>query len=350
MTRREALLLGGSAAVSLILLEGGLRVAGFRYARHPVAMRYAASIAKAGVEPSLHRKRFRIEYRLDRDLLWRPVPASGVTNSEGFLGPEWSGPKSKPRLATLGDSCTVAGETPYPERLRALLPGWEVWNAGVGSWSSYQGLRLLETRLLAHRPDVVTVYFGWNDHWSAWSVPDKEFSADLDRRWRRMKLVESSRVLQGLSFAVDKAAGPAGPRRGAPPRVSLEDYGSNLRRIVALCRASGARPILLTAPSSLKPEHPVARALVEESLNFDDAARLPATHEAYNAVVRAVAAETGAGLVDLAEAFAGAPELFTDGIHLSAAGHALAARLIAKGLSKRDASVILPGPITLLRR
>lgn len=343
-------MLGGSVLVALFLLEGGLRVAGFRYAHHPVAMRYAASIAKAGVEPSLHEKRFRIEYRLDRELLWRPVPAPGVTNSEGFLGPEWGGAKSKPRLATLGDSCTVAGETPYPERLRALLPGWEVWNAGVGSWSSYQGLKLLETRLLARKPDAVTVYFGWNDHWSAWSAPDKDFSADLDRRWRRLKLAESSRVLQAVSFVLDKTAGPPGPRRGAPPRVSLEDYGANLRRIVAACRAAGARPLLLTAPSSLTPEHPVARALVEESRNFDDAARLPATHEAYNAAVRDVAAETGADLVDLAADFAGAPELFTDGIHLSARGHERAASLIAKGLSKRDASVILPGPITLLRR
>lgn len=336
MTRRDALLLGSSIVASALLLEAGLRVAGFRYARHPVAMRYAASIAKAGVEPSLHRKRFRIDYRLDRDLLWRPVPAPGVTNSEGFLGPEWIGAKSKPRLVTLGDSCTVAGETPYPERLRALLPGWEVWNAGVGSWSSYQGLKLLETRLLAHKPDVVSVYFGWNDHWLAWSASDKDFSADLDRRWRRMRLVESSRVLQALSFAADKASGPAGPRRGAPPRVSLEDYGANLRRIVALCRAAGAKPLLLTAPSSLTPGHPVVRALVEQSRNFDDPARLPATHEAYNAVVREVAAETGAGLVDLAEVFAREPEpagQFTDGIHLSARGHAAAARLIAKALA-----------------
>ncbi|MDX6769645.1 MAG: GDSL-type esterase/lipase family protein [Elusimicrobiota bacterium] len=338
MTRRDALLVAASLAAGLGLAEAGLRLAGFRYAHHPVAMRYAASIAGAGVEPSLHARRFRVEYRLDRELLWRPVAAPGVTNSEGFLGPEWTGAKTKPRLVALGDSCTVAGETPYPERLRALLPGWEVWNAGVGSWSSYQGLRLLETRLLARRPDAVTVYFGWNDHWLSWSAPDKEFSADLDRRWRRAKALEASRVAQALLFARDRLSGPPGPRRGAPPRVSLEDYGENLRRIVAACRSAGARPLLLTAPSGLTPEHPVARALVEGSRNFDDAERLPAVHESYNAVVRAVAARSGATLVDLAADFDGArdaAELFTDGIHLSPRGHERAARLIAAAALKK---------------
>lgn len=335
MTRRDALLLGSAIVLSLAGSELALRASGFRYAHHPVAMRYAVSVARAGVEPSLHEKRFRVDYVLDRELLWRPRPAPGVTNSEGFLGPEWSGPKHKPRLIALGDSCTVAGETPYPERLRALLPGWEVWNAGVGSWSSYQGLRLLETRLLRHKPDVVTVYFGWNDHWLSWAAPDKALSAELDRQWRRKRLLESSRLLQGALMLRDRAAGQAGPRRGAPPRVALEDYAENLRRIVALCRAAGAKPVLLTAPSSLTPEHPVTRLLVERSRNFDDAARLPAVHEAYNERVRAVAAETGAALVDLAAAFArrgDADSLFTDGIHLSSKGHALAARLIVSAL------------------
>lgn len=336
MTRREPLLLAASCAFSLLLLEGGLRAGGFRYAHYPVAMRYAASVAKAGVETADHRRRFKLEYGLDRELLWRPKPAAGLTNSRGFLGPQWEGAKKGPRLAALGDSCTVAGAAPYPERLRALLPGWEVWNAGVGSWSSYQGRRLLETELLALRPDVVTVYFGWNDHWSSWAAPDKELAAELDRGWRRRLLAERVRLLQAWHFARDRLGGRAGPAKGAPPRVSLEDYADNLRAIVAACGAAGARPVLLTAPSGLTPGHPVARRLVEESRNFEDASRLPAVHESYNAVARRVASETGAQLVDLAADFArekDADALFTDGIHLSPAGHERAARLLARAVA-----------------
>lgn len=331
MKRRDALLPAVSCAAAVLLLEGGLRLGGFRYARYPVAMRYAASVASAGVETADHRRRFRVEYGLDRELLWRPKPAPGLTNSRGFLGPEWEGVKRGKRLIALGDSCTVAGASPYPERLAALLPGWQVWNAGVGSWSSYQGRRLLETELLALRPDVVTVYFGWNDHWLAWGAPDKELAAELDRAWRRRLLAERFRVLQAWHFVRDRLSGPVGPPRGAPPRVSLEDYAANLRAIVAATRAAGALPVLVTAPSGLTPGHPVARRLVEESRNFDDAARLPAVHEAYNGAVRAVAAETGAALADLAREFAAEPpeRLFSDGIHLSPEGHRLAARRIA---------------------
>lgn len=318
--------------------EGGLRLAGFRYAHYPVSMRYVSSIARAGAEQTQRQKRFRIDYALDHDLLWRPIPSPGVTNSEGFIGPEWRREKDgRRRLIALGDSCTVAGEDPYPSILDRSLPGWEVLNAGVGSWSSYQGLRLLRGRLLAYRPDAVTVYFGWNDHWLAWAAPDKELSALLDRQWKVLRLVERSRLLQALLKAADALRGGAAPKDpGArPARVSEDDYESNLRQIVAAIGEAGARPILVTAPSALTPEHPTTLLLCRQTRNFGDPARLPQVHAAYNERVRRVAKETGAALVDLEAAFArrrDAAGLFTDGIHLSAEGHAAAAALLRQAL------------------
>ncbi|MEK9145825.1 MAG: SGNH/GDSL hydrolase family protein, partial [Elusimicrobiota bacterium] len=326
---------------SLALLLGVemlLRWGGFRYAHIPVSMRYVSTLARIGTEQTLHKRRFHIDYALDRTLLWKPVPNLGITNSEGFLGPEWRGGKGPlRRLIALGDSCTVAGEDPYPALLGRSLSGWEVWNAGVGSWSSFQGLQLLRTRLSSYRPDAVTVYFGWNDHWLAWAAPDKELSSLLDRQWRLLKLVERSRLLQALLKAANvlRAGGKPGPPDFAPYRVSEEDYEANLRGIVGAVRAAGGRPLLLTAPSALTPGHPTTISLCRTTRNFDDPARIAAVHAAYNERVRRASLQTGAVLVDLERHFAARPAsegFFTDGIHLTAKGHAAAAELIKRAL------------------
>lgn len=325
---REALLGAGLVLGGLELL---LRLLGFQYAHYPVSMRYVSTLAKVGAEHRLHQRRFRIDYTLDHQLLWRPLPAKGITNSQGFLGPEWDGAKTKPRVIALGDSCTVAGEEPYPFRLQKLLPGKDVWNAGVGSWSSYQGLRLLETRLLALAPDAVTIYFGWNDHWLAWAAPDKELSALLDRQWKALRLIEKSRLLQGLLKLADLARGGSGAPTRERFRVTLEDYELNLRRMVELVKAAGGRPVLVTAPTSLTPEHPTTKILCEQTRNFLEPGRINVVHDAYNERVRKVGRETNAAVVDLAARLKD-ERFFTDGIHLSAEGHQKAAAALAQAL------------------
>ncbi|MDD5656042.1 MAG: GDSL-type esterase/lipase family protein [Elusimicrobia bacterium] len=333
----------GPILLTVLLLGAAelvLRALGFRYAHYPVSMRYVGTLAHLGADQTLRRRTFHIDYRLDRELLWRPVATAGVTNSAGFLGPEWieAKPADAVRVIALGDSCTVAGEDPYPARLAGLLgalPGgrrWEVWNAGVGSWSSYQGLKLLETELLRYKPDIVTIYFGWNDHWLAWAAPDKDLAALLDRQSRVLRLVERSRLAQGLLYLADACRG--GPKFSArtPPRVALRDYASNLAAMVRLIRSAGAEAVLLTAPTVLTPEHPVTLSLCRRTRNFFDPARIGEVHESYNEAVRSVARRTGAPLADLASEFARAGRpgpFFTDGIHLTAAGHRRAAELLA---------------------
>jgi lysophospholipase L1-like esterase len=343
MARRRVpswLTAAAALALGLAATEGLLRLGGFEYAHTPLALRYVGSIAHAGHSQASRRGDYRIDYALDRELLWRPVRTEGVTNSQGFLGPEWgAATPGRRRLIALGDSCTVAGDPPYPERLgRRLGRRWEVLNAGVGSWSSYQGSRLLERLLRDHRPSVVTIYFGWNDHWLAWAAPDKRLSELLDRQWSFHQAVRRVKLLQlWLRAAAALKGGAFTPTASTPPRVALPDYEDNLRRMIASCRAAGAAPVLLTAPTSLTPSHPVTRLLADQTRNFFDPARINSVHDAYNAVVRRVAADTRAPLVDLAADFArreDLPALFTDGIHLNDAGHAAAAEAIARAVSR----------------
>jgi lysophospholipase L1-like esterase len=65
------------------------------------------------------------------------------------------------RVVCFGDSITKAG---YPTVLgKALGDGVEVTNAGVNGNTTAQALRRMEKDVLAHKPDVVVVFFGTND-------------------------------------------------------------------------------------------------------------------------------------------------------------------------------------------
>ena len=109
---------------------------------------------------------------------------------------------------------------------------------------------------------------------------------------------------------------------GAPltHRVPLADYRRNLEEFVRLCRDAGSRPVLLTRPyrgESIAPDHWLAGAAL------------------YNQATRDVAAGGGVDLVDVYEAFRGAPELFTDESHFTMRGHQRMARDLLADLHAR---------------
>jgi lysophospholipase L1-like esterase len=213
------------------------------------------------------------------------------TGSHGYNSPEFdcAHKGSLFRIVTLGDSRTMAEGVPfddlYGRRLEALLRarpgnrGYEVVNAGVSGYSSYQGLIELERELLSCAPDVVTVLFGINDQDLDQGISDVDKAARFDtpvttlRAWsNRSMLVYFLRrqawQLHGWLFGKTPArtldyAG-AGPRKA---RVPLEAYARNLERIAELGRSSGFRPVFLILPSSPYAYYPEL---------FPDQAALPA--------------------------------------------------------------------------
>src|SRR5262249_4595896 len=103
--------------------------------------------------------------------------------------------QSHPAIVFLGDSCTEFGT--YPRltlgRLERLAPRLATGvKFGVGGWSSEQGLTLLRRDLLALKPTVLTIYFGWNDHWVALGPTDP----DLTLAHRFLWLADRSRLAQ----------------------------------------------------------------------------------------------------------------------------------------------------------
>lgn len=263
----------------------------------------------------------RNEYVPDPELFWVPrtYKASLVDTQ-----------RVPPEIVFLGDSCTQFGSYParVVEKLRrqtenAALTGLSV---GVGGWSSAQGLRQLERDIVPLRPKVVTVFFGWNDHWRHFGASDQDVAwvgAPLLFLSINLKVVELCKRAY-VTFRSD----PKGLR------VPLSNFRAILREIVSTSKDNGIVPVLITAPSALIPGREPERLAQRWVRNLRDVVPL---HQQYSNVVRDVAAATGVPLCDLAARFDELPAqqreaeyMLSDGIHFTPAGDEALANFIVQ--------------------
>src|SRR5262245_6032310 len=103
----------------------------------------------------------------------RPHSEPVTVNSRGFVGAEFEDPRPAGvvRIVTVGDSCTFGGgsrSTTYAGQLELRLHEagshpYQVINAGIQGLNSELALRRLVTKVLPLKPDIITVYIGWND-------------------------------------------------------------------------------------------------------------------------------------------------------------------------------------------
>jgi lysophospholipase L1-like esterase len=371
MGGRARKILFATLAVVILLGSGeaALRLAGFHY--QPIPERIWLGRLQGGI-PSAEVVFDRLVpglFTRDGLLFWKPQAGKPPFNAAGLRAAAEL-PAIRPagefRVLALGDSCTFLGEPrPWPDLLAGLLAGdsggaVRVLNAGVPAYSSLQGRRLLESRVDEWQPDVVTIYFGWNDHWRATVKPDAQFPV----RGAGVVMVQSflsrSRLYQGMNYLLKGRRQLAGEE--APPvtvggdlaaaavnrpfRVAADEFAANLRAMVERTRSAGGEAILITAPSTLSPEA-VPNYLFAHGFVAQGGERVDLLHQRYAAVVRQVARETGAVLVDAATDFAATPDggrslMRDDGIHLTAAGLERLAGLVARAVAPLQASPPVP--------
>jgi lysophospholipase L1-like esterase len=310
-----ALLAAASLALGLALGELALRVAGFSYHLRPEQIQFGwpKSLASLGDE-----------YRTDPDLLW---VHSNYAQTLAKARAE------RPFVAFLGDSCTDYSR--YPEFLLAQLGQrrptvhWTGVNLGTAGWTSFQGLRQLERDVLPLRPKVVTVYYGWNDHWIGFGLPDRDVARLLRRtgsRWQGVRLVQ-----------LGEKTWVATHRSEDNRRVPLPEFRANLHAIVRLARGRGSEPVLITAPTSHEKGREPDYLKGVWIRRLEDLVPL---HQQYVEAVRSVAREDRAVLCDLAAEFAAIPPerrpgfFLKDGIHLNHRGAQRAANLLADCLDR----------------
>lgn len=260
----------------------------------------------------------------DPVLIWKPRAGSGVFNRQGYRGDELTvdKPAGALRVATVGDSNTLGWQgtagAHWPGDLERLLRATDdrhrVINAGVWGYSSHQGVARL-ARVLPLEPDLVTISFGSNDAHPV-AVADGAYSGDSIRPRAWKKSIGSLRLGRLLLGAV--AAGSGRSTHVVPTqRVPLDDYRANLRRMIAMTREAGARPVLLTRPYlDSVPEPPRWKALAPS----------------YNAATVEIGAAEGIPVVDFYSLFKGRGELFADESHFTAEGHRIAAAILHQRL------------------
>jgi len=270
----------------------------------------------------------------DRKLFWREgeVPDPELHRRLRLIRPGDDPPPKtrKYRILCLGDSCTRLSLQgwPYSGRLEERLGRRfvEVFNASLPGYTSYQGLAWLESQLLDYRPDLVIVYFGWNDHWRSTGLADRELAARLNLF--RPRLVG---LFQGL-------------HEPPPVRVSVTDFQHNLRAIAELVARHQGQTVLLTAPAFFTPEATAHHVQSGYILPGDNPEGL---HLEYQRAVRQLAGTSGLRVFDAAEVFdrLNDPQLLLhrDGVHPTEFGHMVLAATLAGFISQNSQSTPTEG-------
>lgn len=317
------------AAVTVLVLLGaveiGLRASGYAFKLYPETIEFGAP------DPVMMETGF-VE---DRDLFWvTPDYADKLARYRA----------ERPRLLLLGDSVTDLGT--YDQALAQRLAGasqagaspsatddspgggsLSYGNLGVAGWSSHQGRAQLERDVLSLAPEVVTIYFGWNDHWIGFGVTDAQVAA-----LKQGTIGNTGQGLRLMQLVTQARLALSGREAAYPKRVPLTAFGDNLRHMVTAAVEQGITPMLITAVSSHVEGNEPAY-LGERWLN--EISELVPLHRAYVEAVREVAASEGVPLCDAAAAFDALPTteksglMMADGIHFTEDGDRWLADVLA---------------------
>jgi lysophospholipase L1-like esterase len=247
------------------------------------------------------------------------------------------------RVLCLGDSVTAITYRTYPETAARLSdgptsgPGLISWNAAVPGYTTEQAIRWLP-ELADVKPDVVVICFGWNDHFPAINLPDRELgTANAGSRFFH-NMLKDVRVYQllgaplGTKSSAERDSGgelASDTKENVELRVSPKQFRANLEQLVKDSRQMNAMPILVTEPENL--DTSAIESLKKNRFLPGDIRQGGSLHHQYNQIIREAAAKTHAPLMDLEEEFVRRQRDYMfepDGIHLTGKGHNHVARLL----------------------
>lgn len=293
--------------LALVIAETGLRLADISYTIYPTRFQFGWPDSKT----------LDTDFVLDPIIQWKPREYDQTLR-------EWQGKKID--IIHLGDSCTqlsnYRGELLRIMHERQPQQPFENLKLGVAGWSSWQGLQQLQRDVIPLKPRYVTIYFGWNDHWLSYGIPDKNMDFSPSR-FALYRALQHARVFQLFSFFYNGFLQRESSNE-RPLRVSPEDYRQNLRNMVKIARENGITPILITAPSAhRRGQEPIY--LQDRFLK--DLTQLVPLHRQYTDIVREVAKTDHVLLLDLQQQFDAIPYntlhddyMKADGIHWKPAG------------------------------
>ncbi len=278
----------------------------------------------------------------DNDLFWTPATSAEGSNVI-FRGIKYPINKSRGiyRIVCLGDSTTWgqgiedAADT-YPMLLEKLLNNqnekekFEVINAGVPGYTSFQGLLFLKKYILSLSPDLVTVRFCANDLQDNAGIgiklTDREYWEMLRRAASRPGLLtklqvvfRKSRLYVGLEkfiFSLMIRTRIVKPR----PRVTVDEYLDNLKGFVNVTKENNIKLVFLYETFA-------------KGYTLGELLR----NNPYYQGLKAVADNNNIPLVDLVTPFERRrhEDIFWDEVHPTVLGHKIIATEVYNTLKKR---------------
>jgi nicotinamidase-related amidase len=288
-------------------------------------------------------------------------PAFEDINDYGYRGEAVAIPKPDGvyRIVALGGSTTyghaLTADEAYPAQLQRLLrergeTQVEVVNLGVPGYFSLDSLVNLATRGLALQPDLILIYDGVNDAAvrifqspDCYNAASPLFGMGIDRGiWYAGEELPASALYRLVALRLgwipdptvfNAQLEPTGYCPPEPQNVNPLDmlaqnpptlFARNLRSMAALAQGAGVEVVFVTFAWD--------RAAVQALLDADDTlyqgqALLNAIDE-QNEVVRALAVELDAGLIDLAVQMGEGAYYQGDWVHMTAVGAARQAEVI----------------------
>ncbi|HUT16426.1 MAG TPA: SGNH/GDSL hydrolase family protein [Anaerolineae bacterium] len=265
----------------------------------------------------------------------------------------WDDIKDKYRIVCFGDSITFGEDLPYAQTYPAMLarlleqksadPDVVVINSGIRGHTSVQGLARLERDVLWYKPHVVLIAFGINDgklgYWPLDPIRERAMSGH-SLRTQAAELLHHSHLCRTLCARTRRMLRRLGwqepavetrTEHGPQPRVSRQGFEIAQRRLASRIRSSDHATLLLMTTT------PVTEAFTDGQGPAQYRRQL-AVYGEYNQVVKDVAAQHGACVIDLYNAFTGRPQselaslLAEDGVHLTAEGEHLVATNVWQAL------------------
>ncbi|MDD5729510.1 MAG: hypothetical protein PHN57_00065 [Candidatus Omnitrophica bacterium] len=190
------------------------------------------------------------------------------------------------RIICMGASPTfgwgVNYESTYPRQLEKLLNHsrknhFEVINAGIIGYSSYQGLNFLKNEIVRLDPDIITVSYVLNDidkyrFFRSNGIPDKQlkpenrFIIDVANFLYQSRFI---RILQKFCYYINRPEALYSPGQS---RVPPSDYQKNLQDFIDFSSKKGIKIIFVKMPVNLPlPEQVAEPKKLESKIYFDQA-------------------------------------------------------------------------------
>lgn len=278
-------------------------------------------------------------------------------NSFGFRSPEIE--REKPadtyRIAFLGGSTTfnfeVSGNAnTWPALVVSSLntPGekrrFDFINAGVPGYSVGRSRERFEQLVKSFQPDLVVVYHASNDLSGISRSAARKAGVLGDWGDQSLSWVSSWSLLaflveKNIQFILRQQNIITSDKLKIDPDTLAEPFGRELRNLVRSVKNSGAEVALVTFSTRLRhgmsaSERKSAAATSLYYMPYMTPNTLLESFDAYNRVIRAVAKEENAVLIEAATAIPGDDRHFTDSVHFNDRGSAVMADIVSKSLRR----------------